>query len=256
MLLIDHAHRLMHLWRAGDEANVNDYIDDNGLARHALFARLLQALIELAPAGSEERAILRIAVQPYSRLRRHRGAPPGMPAHRVAHRVGRDYVDNGNESIALKADAMAQLTVRAVKWLVDEDHSDEAAGLLNDGSTFAAPVLVFAEAANALWAMRWRSDIAADDLADTVDALRTTPVPLPAAMPQLAPSAARLAGDLDHPVYDSFYFALTVQTQYPMVTADAHFHDKVRGHPYLSDRIVHVAHAASRGANAPPGKRP
>ncbi len=56
--LIDKAHRLMHLWRAGDEARVNIYIDDQGLARHALFARLLQALIELAPAGSEERAIL------------------------------------------------------------------------------------------------------------------------------------------------------------------------------------------------------
>ena len=56
--LIDRAHRLMHLWRAGDEARVNGYVDDNGLARHALFARLLQALIELAPAGSEERTIL------------------------------------------------------------------------------------------------------------------------------------------------------------------------------------------------------
>ena len=56
--LIDRAHRLMHLWRAGEEARVNGYIDDNGLARHALFSRLLQALIELAPAGSEERAIL------------------------------------------------------------------------------------------------------------------------------------------------------------------------------------------------------
>ena len=56
--LIDQAHRLMHLWRAGDEARVNDYLDDRGLKRHALFARLLQALIELADAGSEERAIL------------------------------------------------------------------------------------------------------------------------------------------------------------------------------------------------------
>ena len=56
--LIDRVHRLMHLWRAGEEARVNDYIDANGLARHALFARLLQALIELAPAASEERAHL------------------------------------------------------------------------------------------------------------------------------------------------------------------------------------------------------
>ena len=56
--LIDRVHRLMHLWRAGEETKVNGYIDDNGLARHALFSRLLQALIELAAAGSEERAIL------------------------------------------------------------------------------------------------------------------------------------------------------------------------------------------------------
>ncbi len=56
--LIDQAQRLMHLWRAGDEARVNNYLNDCGLKRHALFARLLQALIELADAGSEERAIL------------------------------------------------------------------------------------------------------------------------------------------------------------------------------------------------------
>ena len=56
--LIDQAHRLMHLWRAGDEARVNDYLDDRGLVHNTLFARLLQALIELAEAGSEERSIL------------------------------------------------------------------------------------------------------------------------------------------------------------------------------------------------------
>lgn len=56
--LIDQAHRLMHLWRTGDEERVNSYLDDHGLKRHVLFARVLQALIELADAGSEERALL------------------------------------------------------------------------------------------------------------------------------------------------------------------------------------------------------
>lgn len=56
--LIDQVHRLMHLWRAGDEAKVDDYLDNRSLKRNALFAQLLQALIELAPAGSEERSIL------------------------------------------------------------------------------------------------------------------------------------------------------------------------------------------------------
>ena len=56
--LVDQAHRLMQLWRDGDESKVNDYLDARGLTRHALFSRLLQAVIELAPAGSEERTVL------------------------------------------------------------------------------------------------------------------------------------------------------------------------------------------------------
>ena len=75
--LIDRVHRLMHLWRAGEEARVNDYINDNGLARHALFARLLQALIELATAGSEERALL-------ESLSNHIAARAGLAASRQA----------------------------------------------------------------------------------------------------------------------------------------------------------------------------
>ena len=56
--LIDQVHKLMQLWRAGDQARVNEYLDSRGLQRNALFHQLLQALIELAPAGSDERAIL------------------------------------------------------------------------------------------------------------------------------------------------------------------------------------------------------
>jgi len=56
--LIDRLHRLMHLWRAGDAAKVDEYLDNYGLRRHELFRRLLQSLIELSPAGSDERATL------------------------------------------------------------------------------------------------------------------------------------------------------------------------------------------------------
>ncbi len=56
--LIDQVHKLMQLWRGGDQGKVNGYIDERGLQRNALFAQLLQALIELAEAGSEERSIL------------------------------------------------------------------------------------------------------------------------------------------------------------------------------------------------------
>ena len=56
--LIDQVHKLMHLWRAGDQSKVNDYLDTRGLQRNALFSQILQALIELADADSDERSIL------------------------------------------------------------------------------------------------------------------------------------------------------------------------------------------------------
>ena len=56
--LIDRVHRLMHLWRTGDQVKVDDYLDSRGLHRNALFNQILQALIELAEAASDERSIL------------------------------------------------------------------------------------------------------------------------------------------------------------------------------------------------------
>ena len=133
-----------------------------------------------------------------------------------------------------------------VKWLVSETYSEEAADLLRGEATLVAPTLVFAEATNALWAMRRRGDIDADDMTEAVHALQAAPIASPVTMSRLAAAAARLAIDLEHPAYDCFYLALAIQTQYPVVTADTRFHDKVQGHPYLADRIRHVAHAGAR----------
>lgn len=56
--LIDQAHRLMHLWKAGDLAKVDAYLEVRALVRHKTFLKLLQALIELAQQGSDERSML------------------------------------------------------------------------------------------------------------------------------------------------------------------------------------------------------
>ena len=56
--LIDQVHKLMHLWRAGDQVKVDNYLSERGLQRNTLFNKILQALIELADEGSEERSIL------------------------------------------------------------------------------------------------------------------------------------------------------------------------------------------------------
>ena len=56
--LIDCLHKLMQLWKDGDRGRVDGYLEQRGLARHELFARLTQAVLELAEGGSEERSIL------------------------------------------------------------------------------------------------------------------------------------------------------------------------------------------------------
>ena len=56
--LIDCLHRLMRLWKTGDQGLVNRYLEHRGLWHRVLFAHVVQAVIELADGGSEERTIL------------------------------------------------------------------------------------------------------------------------------------------------------------------------------------------------------
>jgi adenine-specific DNA methylase len=56
--LIDQIHRLMRLWKSGDVSKVNDYIAARGLTSDRRAREVIQALIELAERGSEERSIL------------------------------------------------------------------------------------------------------------------------------------------------------------------------------------------------------
>ena len=56
--VIDCLHKLMQLWKSGDRRQVDRYLEQRGLWRHELFARLTQAVLELAEGGSEERSIL------------------------------------------------------------------------------------------------------------------------------------------------------------------------------------------------------
>ena len=56
--LIDCIHKVMQLWRTGEQARVNTYLDERGLWKHDLFAAVVQAVLELAERGSEERQLL------------------------------------------------------------------------------------------------------------------------------------------------------------------------------------------------------
>ena len=56
--LVDCIHKVMQLWKTGEQSRVDAYLARRGLWRHELFVRVVQAVIELAEAGSEERAVL------------------------------------------------------------------------------------------------------------------------------------------------------------------------------------------------------
>ncbi len=56
--IIDVIHRLMLLWDANERAELNDYFIDSGLAENEVFKPVVQALIEMSPEGSNERALL------------------------------------------------------------------------------------------------------------------------------------------------------------------------------------------------------
>lgn len=128
----------------------------------------------------------------------------------------------------------------AVKWLVTEAFSEQAVRLLDTNLTLIAPELIYPEVANALWSLYRRGEMGREDVAEAIDVVKSAPIAIPVSMRHLAASASRLAADLDHPVYDCVYLALAIQEQHPIVTADQRFHDVVRAHPYLRDRIVHV----------------
>jgi len=72
--LIDQVHRLMHLWKTGDVAKVDDYLDSRGLRKNALFLHLLQALIELSRRDEQRDEV--VILENLSNHLQARGVPP------------------------------------------------------------------------------------------------------------------------------------------------------------------------------------
>ena len=72
--LIDSLHGAMRLWRKGDLARVNDFLGARGLRKSEVFASVVQAVLEMAAPGSDERSMLEM-------LQNHLGR--GRPSGRV-----------------------------------------------------------------------------------------------------------------------------------------------------------------------------
>ena len=56
--VIDMLHKIMNLWKDGDQTLISTYLTEHGLRENDLFKSVVQALIEMNPQGSDERALL------------------------------------------------------------------------------------------------------------------------------------------------------------------------------------------------------
>ncbi len=106
----------------------------------------------------------------------------------------------------------------AVKWVVEEQHSAEAA-LLLQCETLHAPDHWQAEAVNALWAKVAKADLPTADAEEGIRLLLRAPV---SGTPIRALIARAFAISLAQSVtvYDSLYVALAEKLDIPFVTAD------------------------------------
>ena len=110
----------------------------------------------------------------------------------------------------------------AVKWLVEEEHSDAADRLLGGNHELFAPRLMASEVGNALWRKVRMGELErsrAGALAAAISemAVRWTEDE------EVGPDAVRLSLALNRPVYDCVYLALAHRLGATLVTADIRF---------------------------------
>ena len=125
----------------------------------------------------------------------------------------------------------------ALKWVLPEEDSELAEGLLDGGSTLRAPAFVFVELANALWFHVRAGKLDATEAAGCMRDLREAPLDLWDGEEPL-PAALEWAHRLDHAVYDCAYLALAIHLGAAYVTADRRFWRKANARDDLQDRVV------------------
>lgn len=112
----------------------------------------------------------------------------------------------------------------ALKWVVEEDGSAEAAELISE--SLIAPALWIIECANVLCSLVRRGEIDDDDAKRKLADLQDSHV-VRSSIEQDIDAAMAMALTLKHPIYDCFYLALAVREGAQVVTADERFYGAV-----------------------------
>jgi predicted nucleic acid-binding protein len=121
----------------------------------------------------------------------------------------------------------------ALKWYVAEADSAAARILFVGEQDVIAPELLVAEISNASWKLLRRGEIDRTQhvrIAEEIGGMLSRLVPLH----RLVARAAVLAHDLDHPVYDCFYLALSEAENAPLITADRRLIARVARTPFAT----------------------
>jgi predicted nucleic acid-binding protein len=123
-----------------------------------------------------------------------------------------------------------------IKWFIPEDDRAAALALRASGAGFAAPDLLFIEAANILWKLVNREEIEPDRAMAIINEIAAAPWVVHATR-SLASDAIDLALASGVSAYDASYVALAVRLDTTCVTADRKLFNKLKGSPF----VKHVA---------------
>lgn len=121
----------------------------------------------------------------------------------------------------------------AVKWLLSEDGSDQAIGIIEAGHELYAPDLLVSEIGNVLWKQRRAGAIgesAPQALMTEFLGIRLHRVD----SRSLATEALEIACRHDRSFYDSLYLALAQTVDGMLVTADARFVNALASTPHAA----------------------
>lgn len=132
----------------------------------------------------------------------------------------------------------------ALKWYIDESDAALAEAVLARSSALIAPELIVVEVANAAWKAFRRGEIGATQQAWIAEDITSVLDQLTALRP-LSARASAIAREIEHPVYDCFYLALSEAENSLLITADGRLLAKVAQTAFAA-RTVHLRDFAGR----------
>jgi predicted nucleic acid-binding protein len=118
-----------------------------------------------------------------------------------------------------------------VKWFVPEDHSNQAARLLDGGNELMAPDTLLADSGRIISSKARLSEISHDESVQLLEAIKSVPVRIQPSDPLLEP-ALRIAAALDLPFGDGLGLTVAVHGDCRLVTAREILYERVQGTPF------------------------